>query len=133
MPRRQRGFTLVEVGIAAGIAALLAGIAVPSYQKQIQQARRGDGVAALTALHVAQERYRNTSGLYASTLVALRAAPHSEYGFYAVALRLDGADGYTLVAQPQDSQAQDRACSPLTLTVRQGFESVGPTARCWGR
>ena len=131
--RRQSGFTLVEVSAVLGVAAVLAGVAMPTYQKQLQQARRGEGVAAVAAVQAAQERYRNNSGAYAPTLATLKTASLSASGLYAVSLQLDGADGYTVTAQGQGVQAGDSACSPLTLTVRQGFENVGPSMRCWGR
>jgi len=52
--RRAGGFTLVEVTIAATVAAVLASIALPSYRSQQLRAGRGYAGAALTRLQAAQ-------------------------------------------------------------------------------
>ena len=39
--RRMGGFTLIELMIAVVIVALLAAVAFPAYQRQLQQTRRG--------------------------------------------------------------------------------------------
>ena len=56
------------------VAGVLASVAWPSYQSQLQRGRRADAVAALLRLQLAQEKHRAHHGLYASQLSALRGA-----------------------------------------------------------
>ena len=51
---RVRGFTLIELMIVVAVIALLAAIALPSYQDSVRKARRTDARGALTT--VAQDR-----------------------------------------------------------------------------
>jgi len=53
---RQQGFTLVEMMIVVVIMAIIASIAVPSYQNNIRKANRADGMDM--ALEVAQRMER---------------------------------------------------------------------------
>lgn len=135
-PARPNGFTLVELCIAAGVVALLAAVALPSYRGHLLQAGRVDAVAALTRLQAAQEQHRAAHGLYAAQLGALRGVGTvSPEGRYTVSLALSGAEGYraTATARAGGPQAGDRECSALTLDVVQGFATPGPSARCWRR
>ena len=134
--RRAGGFTLVEVAIAATVAAVLAAVALPSYRSQQLRAGRVDAVAALTRLQAAQEQHRGLHGLYASQLRSLRGvAATSPQGRYGVALVSVSAEGYraTATALPGGPQADDRDCVELTLEVERGFARSGPSARCWQR
>ena len=61
MPTRRKigwssGFTLIEVMIVVALIALLATIAMPSYQDSIRKSRRADAKAALVQLAQFMER-----------------------------------------------------------------------------
>ncbi|MBX3638374.1 MAG: prepilin-type N-terminal cleavage/methylation domain-containing protein [Rubrivivax sp.] len=131
----QQGFTLTEVAIVCAIVGILATIALPSWRARELQAGRLDAVDALTRLQTAQERHRADHGLYAPQLSALRIAPNSPQGRYALALELTGPEAYRASARARDDgpQAADRDCAALTLEVRSGFAQAGPSARCWNR
>lgn len=55
--RKNAGYTLIEVLIVVVIIALLATIAVPSYQAQMMSTRRADGKSMLMEVMQSQERY----------------------------------------------------------------------------
>ena len=134
---RRRGFTLVELATVCAAAAVLAAIALPSYQAQRLQAKRADAVAALMQVQRAQEQYRAHHGMYADTLSPLLGVPQgrSEQGHYQVLLQRTGGEAYLAqaVALADSPQAGDTACRVLTLQVEQGFAQHGPSTRCWNR
>ena len=128
------GFTMIEVLIVCFIVGVLAAVALPSLRRQEYQAARLDGVNALTRVQQAQEQYRSAHGLYAGQLSALAGtAPLSPQGRYEISLDLNGGEAYLATARALGPQAQDTACTELTLQVKQGFAQVGPNPGCWLR
>lgn len=135
MARRQRGYSLIEIGITLVVAAVLASLAWPSLQAQWLRARRADAVDALLRVQKEQERHRIQHGLYALQLGALRgfASERSPQGLYAVRIESTSPDGYVAAAMAQGRQQADAGCERLTLTVTEGFAQMGPTRACWNR
>jgi len=134
-PGSQLGFTLIEVLTVCAVAGVLAGVALPSYQGQLQRSRRADAVAALTRLQFAQERVHAATGLYSDDLRVLHSSVTSSEGMYALAVELTGADAWraTATARADSAQAGDRTCAQLSVEVVQGFTRFGPNAACWNR
>jgi type IV pilus assembly protein PilE len=58
------GFSLIELMIVLGIGAILAAIAIPLYQKQVQTSRRTDARTAVLDLAGREERYLSVSASY---------------------------------------------------------------------
>ncbi len=133
--RAARGFTLVDLLACCAVTGVLAALAWPSYNSQLQKARRADAVGALTRLQAAQEQLRATQGLYASDLRTLGLAGTSAQGLYTLAVDLTGPDSYraSATALAGSSQAGDHDCPQLALAVNRGFAELWPSARCWGR
>lgn len=134
--RSPAGFTLVELCVVLAVAGVLAAIAWPSLQSQLQRGRRADAVAALTRLQLAQEQHRAHHGLYATQLAALRGVPaRSSEGLYDIELLATGGDRYEARARPRPGgpAAADTDCSMLSLQVRDGLAQHAPSARCWNR
>ncbi len=131
-----RGFTLVELCVVLALAGLLAAMAWPSWQSQLQRGYRADAVTALMRVQLAQESHRAHHGLYAAQLNVLRgaAAPVSGQGLYDIELT-GGGDRYEARARARSGSAvaSDRACAELRLQVRDGLSEYAPSARCWNR
>jgi prepilin-type N-terminal cleavage/methylation domain-containing protein len=58
MRKHHHGTSLIELMVAIGVIALLATIAVPSYQRVVRKTHRTNAMATLLQLHVRQEKYR---------------------------------------------------------------------------
>ncbi len=131
----QRGLTLVDLTVVLAIVAVLASMALPSYQAQIAKARRADAVAALTRVHAEQERFRAQHGSYALRLAALGSASRnlSDQGHYGISLAAAHADNFIARARAADAGQRDSGCGDLTLSVTDGVAVYGPSLRCWNR
>jgi type IV pilus assembly protein PilE len=141
MPRVARwgapGFTLVELCVVLAVAGVLASIAWPSFQSQLQRGRRADAVTALLRVQLAQENYRSHHGMYASQLNALvgATARRSGEGLYDIELLGSGGAGYEARATARAGSvvASDAGCTVLSLQVRDGLAEFAPSPRCWNR
>ena len=129
-----RGFTLIEMMVTLVVVAVLAAIAVPSYQSSVRKARRADGMDAAMGVQQAQERFRSNNTSYATTLTAISQPATSTGGYYGVALSAVSAAGYTLTLTgvSGSTQASDTGCSTLTVAVTNGSPVTTPTA-CWSK
>ena len=129
------GFTLLEIMIVVVVIAILAAITFPSYQNQIQKARRGDAQEALLECAAAQERFFTKS--QPSTYMAVADAQAeqvcgwdgtnfvSQEGFYRINIDLTGCGAarffcYTIVAEAVNGSPQfnDEECRELSIDAR---------------
>ena len=142
------GITLIEVMVAAAIIAILAAIAIPSYQNQTRKAGRTDGRTALAAIALAQERFFTVNGSYAlgtagspftaldlpGDLTATATAITSAQGFYSIAMNPAAtATTFTLRATPVAGrrQAGDTECTAMTMTHLGVKDGLPANNRCW--
>ena len=124
--RATAGFTLVELMIAVAVMAILASLAWPALQEAVQKSRRSDGMAALSTIMQAQERWRANNPAYQATLANLPGAQSatSRDQHYDMSI-VDGsasAVGYTARATVRSSSPQrsDSTCQVLQVAVNGG-------------
>ena len=65
--RRSKGFTLIEVMITLAIIAILAAVALPSYNEYVRRSRISDAVAGLSTMRVRMEQYFQDNRVYNGT------------------------------------------------------------------
>ncbi len=128
-----RGFSLVELMIVVAIVAILAAIAVPSYQNQVRDARRADAVSVLLQSRQLLERYYSKNYSYADVPAGTVATKSpNDAGtdtYYSIALA-SGATNFTLTATPQGGQVGD-PCGALTINQAGVKTSVLSLDLCW--
>ena len=114
----EKGFTLVELMITVAVIAILASIAIPSYQAYV---RRGHRAAAQSYLMDAasrqQQRFvdvRSYAGSYEDLDYAAPAEVAERYGI-AVAAVPGPPPGFTVTATAQGPQSGD-TCTPLSIS-----------------
>jgi prepilin-type N-terminal cleavage/methylation domain-containing protein len=91
MLKSNKGITLIELLIVAVIVGILAAIAIPMYNNQMQRARRADAKTALEQLRASQEMRRAERGSYSVDVsqVELRTTwggPPSPSGDYTITM-----------------------------------------------
>lgn len=131
---RQQGFTLVEMMIVVVIMAIIASIAVPSYQNNIRKANRADGMDM--ALEVAQRMERCFTAYSAyNNANCPTAATTSTKGHYSIAVSA-AASAFTVTATASSNQQKkDTQCK--TFAVDQTGKktatdaSNAATTTCW--
>lgn len=79
-----KGFTLIELLVVVVIVALLATIAMPSYNEHVRRGKRSDGMDAITMILEAQERYYADHLKYTANLADLGASATSPQGHYSL-------------------------------------------------
>jgi len=102
MKIRQRGLTLVELLISMVIVAVLAAVALPTYQGQLRKGNRAAAQALLVNIANRQAQYMLDARNYAvgpAALVALNVVPPTEVAAY-YTLAIENASGGTTPSTP---------------------------------
>ena len=122
-----KGFTLIELMIAAAIIGVLMAIAVPAYQQYVVESRRTDAITALTGAAAEQELFFSFDSRYSNDISQLGGSA-SRDGYYTVSVVATDTT-YTLTAVPAtgSSQTVDTPCRSITIDH---FGTRLP-AECW--
>jgi type IV pilus assembly protein PilE len=146
--KRNRGFTLIEVMIVVAIVAILASVALPSYQEAVRRGNRAEARAAI--MNLAQLEERNFTDRPDTGYAAVgpsSTAPWAATSFFSgsssyanrkfdltvavVAVGGTAFNRFTITATPSNGYS-DPTCGSLTL-ASDGTKgsSNGTVDTCW--
>lgn len=116
---------MIELLIVLVIAAILASIAWPAYQSQVQRGRRSDAMSALAAVSQAQERWRSDNPAYQSVMADLPGGMAVSPGGHYDVTMVEGsvtASAYSVRATVKNGsqQANDSACQAMQMRLAAG-------------
>lgn len=139
---KQKGITLVELMIVVVVIALLASIALPSYQQYVMRSKRVTAEGDLYAFKNSMQRFFAENNTYVGSSAAVPGAPiaalfpsqspiDSDTPAYNLTITAASATAFTLQATAVGGQVNDN-CGNLTLTSTnvRGVSS-GTVANCW--
>jgi type IV pilus assembly protein PilE len=139
----RRGFTLIELMVVVAIVAILAAIAIPSYNEQVRKSRRAEAASELARLHMAQERWRADRPTY-GTLAQIGGVATMPNGYYTISVATPGgncasgvaasnANSFSITATAAGAQLSDTRCATMTLTSLCGTVTKTSTGggQCW--
>lgn len=119
-PARRRnaigGFTLIEMLAVVSLTGALTSVALPTFEGQLQRARRSDVLVTMMQVQAAQERFRSNGARYGS-LADIGAPGVSSAGHYALLAVSADEDGYEVLATATGAQARDTACRNMSVRV----------------
>ncbi|VXB45491.1 Pilus assembly protein PilE [Luteimonas sp. 9C] len=139
--RFARGFTLIELMVVVAVVAILASIALPSYQDSVRKSRRAQAKADMVELAQRFERFHTVNntyeGFWAGAFGAANASvasPSTQGATVAYLITSEATPNtFTLTSEPQGNQTQDTRCGTLGMT-NTGVKSetgTGSLSDCW--
>jgi len=97
----EKAFTLMELMIVVVVLGIMAGFAIPNYQRAIQKSHERDATSQLIAMHAANLIYRSNTGTYLIGTNLDHTDLNTSLGINIIALDKtydysdEGADAYT--------------------------------------
>ena len=131
--RRRRacgGFTLIEMLAVVTMTGALTSVALPTFEGQLQRARRADVLVSMMQVQAAQERWRSNGARYGS-LADIGTPARSAAGHYQLQLVSADEEGYDVLATASGAQARDAGCRNMAVRVSGAnlAYASGPDAR----
>jgi len=139
--RAVRGFTLIELMITVAIIAILAAVALPSYQEYVRKSRRADAQSFMSEVVARQQHWLVDRRAYAESITAAPSAspaglgltiPANVSSYYDVTIATNNGASpptFTVTGAPTGSQASEK-CGTLTIN-QSGTKTASGSGTCW--
>ena len=111
--RKQTGFTLIELMVTIMIVAILAAIALPSYQQYIQRGKITEATSNLSSMQLQMEKYFADNRNYGNGSCGVTAPSGAAARYFTITCAGTNADGsgnymgYTLTAAGKISEGMN--------------------------
>ena len=148
---RMRGFTLIELMITLVVVAILAGLAVASYQGYVRESNRSVAWGLLLQIQSGEEKYFLQNSTYTANLTAAPTAgglglalnlsggtlytPDGNYSLAIATVACAGGGGglcsYTATATAANAQLKDTAACQVYTINSVGQRTPVDTTGCW--
>lgn len=135
--RQAKGFTLIELMVVVAIVAIIASIAIPTYNEQVRKSRRADAARFVGDLQLRLEQWRaenpcyapsgGSCGAYAASGTYPTTPNSTQSPYYTISIPAATATTYTITATPTGVQNGDR-CGVLTANAAN--KATWATASC---
>lgn len=130
---KHSGFTLIELLVTLGIAAILAGIAIPSYTQFMTRGYLAEGQNDIAGFGLAMEQvYQNTNRYDTAGSCAVANTGTALFAFTCVAAA--GGQSYTVTATSRGKLTAGHYVYTLNSLGERGttkFNGATSTAGCW--
>lgn len=136
MSLKLSGFTLIELMITVAILAIVAAVAIPSYNSYVDRGKRAEARTALLDIAARQERFYSNNRQYADQLSKLKmSGTKSENGYYTLSVTLpSGSNNQDFDATATPTGWTDYKCGVLGIDeTGVKTQSLGDGALCWGK
>lgn len=135
MRQRKTGFTLIELMITVAVVGILAAIAYPSYMDSVRKSRRSDAINDLSAIALAQEKWRANNTTYGTLANVWGGVTTTSGGYYTLSMQSNTAFAFRARAQAVSgtSQFNDTGCDRLEITESGPDTTTATLAACWKR
>lgn len=140
-PRKESGFTLIELMIVVAVIGILSSIAYPSYTEYVRRGHRADARAGLLQAQLWLERASTATGVYPTSLPDALTWAGDSSKRYTIGFAADPtASAFTLTAAPKTGPQASDKCGTYTLSntgvrgangKKQG--ETGYSIDCWGK
>ena len=148
--KKQAGLTLIEMMTTVAIMAILAGLAIPAYDRYTRGANRTPAKATLERIRALTESYYLNNKAYTGDLTNLgygaspigidksgeEVAAASADAIYQIQINVPGvfcpACAYEIGAVPMNGQTADADCMTLFINSQNQKGASGPKGtKCW--